>query len=105
VHHAAYDRLLTGIEILYCSLWLSGFACYSRTFRLSSLPTSRDSWTKRLSGSGLISRRMRFSLRRPLTEVSRHLSPLTQSLKERFRLHRSSEHYERLVRQFRPQLS
>jgi hypothetical protein len=82
-----YDRLLTGIEILYCSLWLSGFACYSRTFRLSSLPTSRDSWTKRLSGSGLISRRMRFSLRRPLTEVSRHLSPLTQSLKERFRLH------------------
>jgi hypothetical protein len=36
--------------ISFCNPWLSDFAFYSRIFRLSFLPTSRDSGTKCLSG-------------------------------------------------------
>jgi hypothetical protein len=33
------------IQDLFCNPWLSGFACYSRTFRLSFLRLARDSGT------------------------------------------------------------
>jgi hypothetical protein len=38
-------RLHTLIQDLFCNPWLSGFACYSRTFRLSFLRLARDSGT------------------------------------------------------------
>jgi hypothetical protein len=44
---------ITGLTIWSCNPWLSGFACYSRTFRLSlsSCLTAGLSGTKRPSGS------------------------------------------------------
>jgi hypothetical protein len=59
--------ILTGCffryEIRAGNPWLSDFACYSRTLRLSFLPTSRDSGTKCLSGSDAISLGSSFSFR------------------------------------------
>jgi hypothetical protein len=45
------DRLLHEYEIHFHNPWLSGFACYSITFRLSFLPPKRNSGTKCLSGT------------------------------------------------------
>jgi hypothetical protein len=36
---------VNGYKTRFCNPWLSGFACYSRTFRLSFLPLARDSGT------------------------------------------------------------
>jgi hypothetical protein len=80
------DRLFHQVETCFCNPWLSGFACYSRTFRLSFLPTNRDSGTKCLSGAGTYFPKDIVSVSdNPGPKPVVFCCPVTQSLKERFR--------------------
>jgi hypothetical protein len=80
------DRLLHGYETLFCNPWLSGSACYSITFRLSFSTPRRDSGTKCLSGSVAHLPKDAASVSdNPEPKPFIFCSPVTQSLKERFR--------------------
>ena len=80
------DRLLHKAETFFHNPLLSGFACYSRTFRLS-FPTPRHgSGTKCHSGAGTYFPKDIVSVSdNPGPKPVVFCCPLTQSLKERFR--------------------
>jgi len=85
---------ITGLAIWFCNPWLSGFAFYGITFGLSfcSCPSAGLSGTECRSGSGVSSRknlnRFQFNAGR---SHSLPWSPVTRSLKERFRLSATTE--------------
>ena len=80
------DRLRLEYETHVCNPELSGFACYNITFRLSFLPASRDSGTKCHSGAGTYFPKDIVSVSdNPGPKPVVFCSPVTQSLKERFR--------------------
>jgi hypothetical protein len=80
-----WPAALSWYEIWRCSPGLSGYACYSRTFRLSFPTPKHGSGTKRRSGPEGSSRRSWISFRRTGAEALLFWGPVTQPLKERFR--------------------
>jgi hypothetical protein len=79
------DRLHLWYQTRFCNPWLSGLACYSRTFRLSFLTPRRDSGMKCLSGPVASPEGCASVSVNPEPKLVVFWSPVTQSLKERFR--------------------
>ena len=80
------DRLFHQIETCFCNPWLSGFACYSRTFRLSFPAPRHGSGTKCHSGAVTYFPKDIASVSdNPEPKPVVFCCPVTQSLKERFR--------------------